>query len=323
MNLSVVIVNNGLEALSILNTIEFDLILMDIQMPEMDGFQATREIREQVKFKNLPIIAMTAHAMSGDKEKCLSVGMNDHIAKPIELEQLIPVLSKWLDKNINLLPQFNLSPDNTTEESLFRLPDIIPGIIQTEGLKKIHGNHRLYHKLLKQFYKDHKETANTIRKCLNEQELLSAQHLAHTIKGVAGNLGAIDLYETATNLEQSLIETSDYKTPLPLFINAFEIIMQGLAELFAVEISAPLDVDYKSANSAEINVSIQQLKTCLEKHSFKSSDCLPVLSKALANSHAEIFQQLEVNVEHFLFDSALECLEQLNLKINSTSNHDQ
>ena len=322
MKLVVIIANNGVEALSFLETTKFDLILMDIQMPEMDGYQATTEIRKQLKFKNLPIIAMTAHAMSGDKEKCFSAGMNDHIAKPIDLNQLTKVLTKWLNKDIDPLQPILIS-DKIVEENTLSLPDEIPGIKHAEGLKKINGNHPLYYKLLKQFYQDHRGTVDEIQKQLDEQDKHSAQLLTHTIKGVAGNLGATELYKAATNLEQALINTSDYKQPLALFKKSFDILMPGLAKLHIAETPKNLSKSRNKVNHIEINKSIQNLKISLEQHNFESGEHLAFLSDVLENNHPDIFQQLETNIEHFIFDGALESLEQLNQKINSTENHDK
>ena len=94
--LKVVVAENGKDALGKIRQEQFDLVLMDVQMPEMDGYQATKIIRRNKNFKSLPIIAMTAQAMSGDKEKCLNAGMNDYIAKPISVQNTLNVLSRWL-----------------------------------------------------------------------------------------------------------------------------------------------------------------------------------------------------------------------------------
>ena len=94
---TVTIANNGQEALNCLNDHSFDLVLMDVQMPVMDGYQATQAIRNEMGLTDLPIIAMTAHAMESDQEKCLEAGMNDYIAKPVELDQLFSIITRWID----------------------------------------------------------------------------------------------------------------------------------------------------------------------------------------------------------------------------------
>ena len=181
---------------------------------------------------------MTAHAMSTHREKCLSAGMNDHLAKPIEPDSLIRVLAHWLNEDIEI-SQHDVIQNNATKEGKHLLPDILPGVEQTEGLKKIRCNYRLYHKLLKEFYEDHKETANSIQLFLQKQDSLAAQRSIRSIKGVAGNLGAVELFKSATNLERALVNTSDYREPSLQFIKTFDVVMLGLAGLFPVENKPP------------------------------------------------------------------------------------
>jgi len=321
LNLSVVIASNGIEALSAINKFKFDLILMDLQMPRMDGFQTTKEIRKQSQFEDLPIIAMTAHNMAGDKEKCLSAGMNDHISKPVDPDKLFQVLAKWLNEDFDTT-RLDITPTKATQEERQLIPENIPGIDQAEGLKKIHYKYPLYHKLLKEFYQSHKETANNINMFLDKKDRLSAYQLAHTIKGVAGNLCAIELYKAATNLEQILTSTSDYKMSLSVFNEAFDSVMMGLAELFSIKSSNPIALINKDVGFQDVDQHIQLLKSHLEKHSFQSGECLIRLSETLGNNHSTLFQQLEKQVDGFLFDSALECLEQLNIEIKQDMKHE-
>lgn len=203
LKLSVIIANNGIEALSAIKKSPFDLVLMDLQMPEMDGFQTTSEIRRQSKFDHLPIIAITAQNMTGDKEKCLSAGMNDHLAKPIEPEKLFPVLNKWLNETVDKALDKQISYQTTASDREL-IPVSLPGIDQEQGLNKIGYKYSLYRKLLKQFYDDHQETTQNINHYIDKNDHHSAQILAHTLKGVSGNLGALELFNAAAHLEQSL-----------------------------------------------------------------------------------------------------------------------
>jgi len=314
--LSVTIANNGLEALSALENSDFDLVLMDLQMPEMDGFQATRKIRQQQKWDHLPIIAMTAHNMSGDKERCLSVGMSDHIAKPVEPDKLFCTLKKWLNQSFDVT-RISSKVENTDRQLI---PMNLPGIDQEKGLKRIHYKHSFYRKILKEFYEDYKEAAIHINTSLDKKEWKTAKQQIHTIKGVSGNLGAVELYQSATHLEECLINTSDYSNALLIFIKSFDIVMLGLADLFATELlnlpeSISGTVLYEKANQH-----ILLLQRELEKHSFQASECLTNLHQVLGHSYSALFQALEEKVDAFLFESALEVLEQLKHVINQDMN---
>ncbi len=138
--------NNGQEAVDKIENEDFDGVLMDIQMPILDGYGATRQIRKQERFKDLPIIAMTANAMAGDREKVLEAGMNDHIAKPINVRDMFTTMAKWITSS-NKVPE-PLQPavlvDAIDEKPL---PDL-PGIDIARGLATTDGNHKLYRRLL-------------------------------------------------------------------------------------------------------------------------------------------------------------------------------
>ncbi len=156
--LVVSIANNGKEAVEMVRAGNFEVVLMDIQMPVMGGFEATQEIRMDEGFKDLPIIAMTAHAMAGDREKSLEAGMNDHVTKPIDPDQLISALVKWIKPGKRETSEGVCESLSETKEVEDVLPSELPGISITSGLGRVGGNKQLYTKLLCKF-KDGQENA--------------------------------------------------------------------------------------------------------------------------------------------------------------------
>jgi PAS domain S-box-containing protein len=201
---SVTIAINGQEAVDMVLETEFDCVLMDIQMPVMDGYDASRAIRKDNRFASLPIIAMTANAMQGDREKCINAGMNDHVAKPINPKQLFSALIQWISVREGLGQSEISSPKTTptsTEESI--LPEL-PGIDVTSGLARINGNEKLYRKLLSNFYQCNKNTKLEIEKALKEGDTNLAERLVHTVKGVASTIGADELAKVSQPLETEL-----------------------------------------------------------------------------------------------------------------------
>jgi len=222
--LNVTIANNGQEGVEAARENQYDAILMDIQMPVMDGYTATREIRKDERFKELPIIAMTAHAMSGDEDKSLEAGMNGHVAKPIDPDQLFATLQKWIKPSKRRVqvqqlevPVEQSEPDKTVpaEEEL---PEYLPGFDLTDGLKRLQGNKTLYRKLLLSFATDYNEVANQIRQALDEKDFERSHSLVHNLKGLAGNLAATDLQAAAVNLEK-LVKGIDKKASSPEQLN--------------------------------------------------------------------------------------------------------
>jgi PAS domain S-box-containing protein len=260
--LVVTIANDGREAVELVQSSAFDAVLMDIQMPVMDGYTATRKIREGEKklraqcsklnadgrgqqskvivhgvkkrenraehhhqtlspepcaFR-LPIIAMTAHAMAGDEEKSLEAGMNGHVAKPIDPDQLFATLLRWIkpgerrpvaqqpdDKPDHSVTQ----PARTVEEEL---PNSLPGFDLERGLTRMMGNKRLYRKVLIDFGSQYTEVAAEIRQALSANDYKQAHNLVHNLKGLAGNLEAKSLQTAAVEMEKLVKERTSETT---------------------------------------------------------------------------------------------------------------
>ena len=213
--LHITLANNGKEAVDAVKEAGYDAVLMDVQMPVMDGYAATRKIREweggmrnaNSEFKGLPIIAMTAHAMAGDEEKSLEAGMNGHVTKPIDPDQLFATLVKWIrpDKDRSRAR----TPETRPVVAESDLPETLPEFDLTQGLQRLRGNRRLYRKLLLDFGLNYAETAAEIRKALDAGDFHQAHGLVHNIKGLAGNLAAMNLQTAALELEKLVKDKSD------------------------------------------------------------------------------------------------------------------
>ncbi len=200
--LEVVEADDGKKAVDLVGAGDIDAVLMDIQMPVMDGLTATQLIRREPRFASLPIIAMTAHAMQGDREKSLEMGMNDHITKPIDPDMLFATLSKWLNKAVQ--SQVGRYEDDGGEDGRIVLPKRLEAIDIDEGLRRLGGNRKLYRDLLVKFRATYREADKQIAASVAQGDTAEARRLAHTIKGIAGNLGASKLFSEAGRLENLL-----------------------------------------------------------------------------------------------------------------------
>jgi CheY-like chemotaxis protein len=244
--MKVALANNGQEALDLIRAERFDALLMDVQMPVMDGYTATREIRKweggmrKASSSPIPIIAMTAHAMSGDHEKSLAAGMSDHITKPIDPAQLFRTLAKWIHTGEKAPPSAELSPAPTGRQAQEPplpeqiLPEELPGFDLSDGLRRLMGNRRLYRKLLVDFAAQYDQAAARIRSALDAGNLAEAHGMVHAIKGVAGNLAAKDLQAQSVALEK-LVKHADPACPPPAAeINrAYDTFRQSLSRALA------------------------------------------------------------------------------------------
>ncbi len=206
-DIQVTIANNGLEGVDAVKAGTFDLVLMDMQMPVMDGCQATLNIREFDQ--KLPIIAMTANAMAGDKQKCLAAGMNDYIAKPINPEELFSVIGKWLGLPGTAAQQAAevTAPPRDSAQTKDNIADWTadwqyPGLDAKDGLTRCQENIKLYLRFLREFQENYGDSTAQLRQLSQTDQLTELQALAHKIKGVAANLGAKSVAEQAAQLER-------------------------------------------------------------------------------------------------------------------------
>jgi CheY-like chemotaxis protein len=207
--LNVSLAGNGQEAIDAINKNEYDAVLMDVQMPVMDGYTATREIRNlKSEIRNVPIIAMTAHAMAGDADKSIAAGMSDHVTKPIDPDQLFGTLQKWIPpgkKRVQVEPPEGSTAAITTgvsEPEVEKFPVSLPGFDLEDGLKRLQWNEQLYRKLLLDFGAKYAGAADEIRQALDARDFEQAHSLVHNLKGLAGNLAATDLQAAAIEMEK-------------------------------------------------------------------------------------------------------------------------
>lgn len=205
MKIKVSVANNGKEAFEMALSEAFDLILMDIQMPVMDGYIATQLIREELKIKHIPIVAMTAHATKNDREKCINAGMDDYISKPVDMNILVKVLGQYLKSD-----SFETNAKNTLNTShssaLNLLPDQLAPFNIKEALRYCRNNPSLLYKLLIKFnqYYVKESPQKKMKDFIESQDITNAKLLAHTIKGTAGTLAAKELYDASERLYYAL-----------------------------------------------------------------------------------------------------------------------
>ncbi|MBF0421448.1 MAG: PAS domain S-box protein [Magnetococcales bacterium] len=214
----VTLANNGLEAIRLVQDRTFDLILMDIQMPVMDGITATQKIRTLPHGQNLPIIAMTATARDNDRKRCLEAGMNDFIIKPIEPAELITTLNGWLPRR----PRHPLNEHNVQPASDHNRFPSVPDLIDLEtGLRRTGGNAPLLQKLWRRFFDDHHLGQYRVREALENNDRLAALNHVHILHGTAGAIGATQLQLSAQALESALKGT-DSSIPIAALLRRFE-----------------------------------------------------------------------------------------------------
>jgi CheY-like chemotaxis protein len=205
LHLQVTSVDNGEDAIQQVENHLFDLVLMDIQMPGIDGYETTRRIRSTIPANQLPIVAMTAHAMSSDRDNALKAGMNDHLAKPIEPLLLEEMLLRWVPSRIT--PDMFIPHEEQQEpQKTAKLPRSLPGIDMATGLRRLGSDTDLYRRTLLRFYDEYRTKHEHIEKLYAEAQWQELRRFAHTLKGASGIIGAEELSQAAAGLENTLTE---------------------------------------------------------------------------------------------------------------------
>lgn len=303
---TVKVAKTGIDAINQIHSTDFDLVFMDIQMPEMDGIAATQSIRRHTRFENLPIIAMTAHATQRDREQALAAGMNDFISKPIDGMKLHRMLCRWLPwAEFNTITPFH---SDEADPILYRNWSEIN---YAAGLLHVGQNALLYNRLLGQFYRDHHRDAEIINNALLNGDLETAHRLTHTLSGISANIAANALYTSAQTLN-SAIQTQkrdDIRTQFIEFSGAYD---RTMSELKAhPEIHSKLVA--KPATSDTHRMSVEQLlsrmNTLLRQGDSEALDLIDEVEKSLQSFKLDSdIEELSSQLSYFLFEEARQTL---------------
>ncbi|WP_031483201.1 PAS domain S-box protein [Maridesulfovibrio frigidus] len=304
--LNVVVVDNGRKALEALWADPYDIVFMDIQMPEMDGLTATRIIRSDEQYKDLPIIAMTAHAMQGDRKKSLAAGMNDHITKPISPVVILNALNKYVKSTA-----FSYVPiSHDAELDGIEIPEVT-GIDTAKGLSNVGGNKKGYLRILRGFRNDYSDFAGEISSLIGKKEFEKASVRLHSLKGVSGNIGAASLYDSCRLFERALhrLEEKRINAHLSGFVSEMGAVIDGLGELGGVELVESSNFTNDIEKSFEL---INALYSLLEEGNADSYDALEELMKYIDPDRFEgDLQELANHIDNFDFDECCVVLERI------------
>jgi signal transduction histidine kinase/CheY-like chemotaxis protein/HPt (histidine-containing phosphotransfer) domain-containing protein len=324
------VANNGREAVDILSNgpqpPPFDVVLMDLQMPEMDGYQATAKLRSDARFAALPIIAMTAHATIEERQRCLASGMNDHISKPIDPSALfetvaryyrsapgtsasVPAIAKTSDPVVKTagVPEVESRADN------MEIPTV-EGLNSVEGLLRVAGNRKLYLKLLRQFSAQQSDAPGRITELLKAGDRPAAERTAHTVKGVAANLGVKTVQLAAGELEKAIHDGADAARLESLrqqFATVLTPFVDRLRAALGEEPVSPAAPKAMVVDAAQLKLVVEQMTRHLAEFDAAASDCLEANRGVFASLFsAEEFGKFEQRVQGYAFSEALAQLEQ-------------
>jgi len=297
----------------------YDAVLMDIQMPLMDGFETTGKIREFEKSTvgspqrkpHIPVIAMTAHAMAGEKDKCIGAGMDDYVSKPIDPFKLFTSLVEWIEPGERDVSRKR--SDHKTEPPGFLKN--LPGIDVVNTLSRIGGNRTLLKNLLCDFYSEYKESVYVVRELIEKSDIGEARIITHTLKGIGGNLGAIGLFESADSLNIALRESDNPN--VGKLIEQFEMSFKEV--VMSAKIVADMAEDEAETESAAnidgdgIKSVLKRLLTFIREGDACAEDEVLKLKGEIEES---LFRKLEYEINDCEFEEAENILSELSDFLN-------
>ncbi|MCP4047819.1 MAG: response regulator, partial [Gammaproteobacteria bacterium] len=297
----VTLATNGQEALDTLEERTFDGVLMDVQMPVMDGYTATEKIRENPRFDDLPVLAMTANAMEGDREKALSTGMNDHIPKPLNIQQALATMIRWFSPADSRSMTKSSTITRQTAESL----PTLTGVDVQLGLQNCGGNQDLYRRLLKRFRDSELDFPERLCGAVQGDDIDAATRHAHSLKGAAGTIGALELQSAAAALEQALINRGGIDELLEVCLSQLDPVLQAIVE--------PEPAEQVSTTNEDPAKLVSALRIAIEENDAEAIEIGNRLAQhPMGQSHMTSITELLHYLAEYDFDKSKETLERLN-----------
>jgi CheY-like chemotaxis protein/anti-sigma regulatory factor (Ser/Thr protein kinase) len=297
--MKVTIAHNGREAVAVLRQTRFDAVLMDLQMPVMDGYAATRAIRQELGLGDLPIIAVTAHALAEERRNCFDTGMNEHVSKPIDPQRLLSVLTRFVRIETPPEKRAEPAPPVAAEDRP------LPGIDLADAMRRLGGNRELLDRVYAEFCEHYGNAAADIAS-FGPERADEARRLVHTVKGVAGNIGAKRVFQAAHVLENALHAGDDVTTPLAAFADALAecVVVAPRAPVVLAAPVEPVEIDH-----AVLRPLVVKLDALLRRRDLDAEDCLTALKASCAgNGLDQALRTLEAGVGALDFDAALVAL---------------
>jgi CheY-like chemotaxis protein len=292
---------------------------MDLQMPVMGGYEATKLIKSDKRNEELPIIAMTAHAMQGVEAECTAAGMNDYVSKPIDPRNLFATIRKWVKPKWDDSHAVAGSPQHkvSVATSELQLLENIPGVDIGEGVNRVGGNKKLYVKLLNDFATNYQPYAINIQKAIAEQKIEEAIRLAHTLKGVSGNISAHEVFSLSEQIEKALNQAppEDCEQLLDQLSTALRKLIEAINSESGHKQQETSD-ERETFAIADVEPALQEAARMIWADDVDADQAIAKLKRALGRRFATEIEELAASVDGFDFEAAKSPIEKIAKELN-------
>ncbi|MFS1877001.1 hybrid sensor histidine kinase/response regulator [Enterovibrio norvegicus] len=309
-NPSIEVADNGQVALDRVQEKAFDIVLMDMQMPVMDGVTATQKIREIESLSGLPIVAMTANAMERDVKQCKEAGMNDHVSKPIDVDELISAIHKWTSASREAVKSsVEANEKKETEQQVHDLSDIDPLVLDAnEGIRRIGGNSVAYWKVMTAFVESKLAKIDTIREDIAQENRDDVEMFAHSLKGAAANVSAKGLAVLAGNLEDQATSDGRMEASLMDKIQATLLEIQKYIPSDEPVEEKPAQASFAGYTPREFRIELEQLKILLNNFDTQAVDFVVGIKESSKSMDVDL-TPVEDAIRKFEYEVAAKKLE--------------
>ncbi len=312
------LVDNGMAALAAVKEMPFDAVLMDIQMPQMDGFETTRAIRRIKAHDTLPIIAMTAHTLKGDKEKCMAAGMDGYISKPVSQEKLFKVLKEVIHRHASAsqVPSGACDLGRGSANKIYQgtiLPSVVPGIDIYPAMERLGADDPTFLRLLETFARNHQPMMAAMKAHWQDQDAVQLAALLHSIKGASSGIGATTLARLAETYEQACQQEKDLLSlnseNLDIFEQEFQRVLKAIEGLLDSRNSLEKSTPASPVDGVRADKVLHRLKQALTQYELKAVETQFDLLESVFDH--PVMEEIKEQIASFDYDHALEAVETL------------